>query len=104
MTRLRLRTVDAFTDQPFEGNPAAVVMLDEALPDDWMAAVARERTCLTRDSSFARAHPLRTSGCVGSPRGRLRLTCAATRRSPPRIACSKTASPIRFGSLPAAES
>jgi len=42
MTRLRLRTVDAFTDQPFEGNPAAVVMLDEALPDDWMAAVARE--------------------------------------------------------------
>ena len=42
MTELRLRTVDAFTDQPFTGNPAAVVVLDEAPPDDWMAALARE--------------------------------------------------------------
>src|SRR6266851_1037997 len=42
MTRLRLRTVDAFTDEPFAGNPAAVLVLDEAPPDDWMAAVARE--------------------------------------------------------------
>lgn len=39
---MRLRTVDAFTDKPFTGNPAAVVMLDEAPSDDWMAAVARE--------------------------------------------------------------
>ncbi|HEV2012168.1 MAG TPA: PhzF family phenazine biosynthesis protein [Candidatus Limnocylindria bacterium] len=39
---MRLRTVDAFTDRPFTGNPAAVVMLDDAPPDDWMAAVARE--------------------------------------------------------------
>lgn len=37
-----MRTVDAFTDKPFTGNPAAVVMLDHAPPDDWMAAVARE--------------------------------------------------------------
>jgi hypothetical protein len=35
MTELRLRTVDAFTDQPFTGNPAAVVVLDEAPPNDW---------------------------------------------------------------------
>ena len=39
---MRLRTVDAFTDRPFTGNPAAVVLLDEAPPDEWMAAVARE--------------------------------------------------------------
>jgi predicted PhzF superfamily epimerase YddE/YHI9 len=39
---VRLRTVDAFTDKPFTGNPAAVVMLDEEPPDDWMAAVGRE--------------------------------------------------------------
>jgi PhzF family phenazine biosynthesis protein len=39
---VRLRTVDSFTDKPFRGNPAAVVMLDEAPSDDWMAAVARE--------------------------------------------------------------
>ena len=39
---MRLRTVDAFTDRPFTGNPAAVLVLDEAPPDEWMAAVARE--------------------------------------------------------------
>jgi PhzF family phenazine biosynthesis protein len=39
---VRLRTVDAFTDRPFSGNPAAVVVLDEIPPDDWMAALARE--------------------------------------------------------------
>jgi len=39
---VRLRTVDAFTDRPFTGNPAAVLMLDETPSDEWMAAVARE--------------------------------------------------------------
>jgi PhzF family phenazine biosynthesis protein len=34
--------VDAFTDRPFTGNPAAVLVLDEAPSDEWMAAVARE--------------------------------------------------------------
>src|SRR3954468_4405019 len=34
--------VDAFTDAPFAGNPAAVVLLDHTPPDDWLAAVARE--------------------------------------------------------------
>jgi PhzF family phenazine biosynthesis protein len=37
-----LRTVDSFTDKPFSGNPAAVLLLDEAPSDEWMAAVARE--------------------------------------------------------------
>src|SRR5437660_1393794 len=39
---VRLRTVDAFTDRPFTGNPAAVLVLGEAPSDEWMAAVARE--------------------------------------------------------------
>jgi PhzF family phenazine biosynthesis protein len=39
---VRLRMVDSFTDRPFTGNPAAVVVLDETPPDEWMAAVARE--------------------------------------------------------------
>ena len=39
---MRLRTVDAFAERPFAGNPAAVLVLDEAPPDEWMAAVARE--------------------------------------------------------------
>lgn len=42
MTEVRLRTVDAFTDRPFAGNPAAVVVLDSAPSDESMAAVARE--------------------------------------------------------------
>lgn len=42
MTGVRLRTVDAFAERPFTGNPAAILMLDEMPPDDWMATVARE--------------------------------------------------------------
>jgi PhzF family phenazine biosynthesis protein len=42
VTAVRLRTVDAFTESPFTGNPAAVLVLDEAPSDEWMAAVARE--------------------------------------------------------------
>jgi PhzF family phenazine biosynthesis protein len=42
VTDVRLRTVDAFTDRPFTGNPAAVLVLDDAPSDEWMAAVARE--------------------------------------------------------------
>ncbi|SVA49152.1 uncharacterized protein METZ01_LOCUS102006, partial [marine metagenome] len=34
--------VDAFTDTRFSGNPAAVCVLSEAVPEDWMQAVARE--------------------------------------------------------------
>ena len=42
MSAVRLRTVDAFAERPFTGNPAAVLVLDEAPSDEWMAAVARE--------------------------------------------------------------
>ena len=35
-------TVDAFTDRPFAGNPAAVCVLDAYPDDEWMQAVARE--------------------------------------------------------------
>jgi PhzF family phenazine biosynthesis protein len=34
--------VDAFTDRPFEGNPAAVCILREPRGDDWRQDVARE--------------------------------------------------------------
>jgi len=34
--------VDAFTDQPFSGNPAGIVVLDQAAPEAWMQAVAAE--------------------------------------------------------------
>lgn len=37
-----LYQVDAFTDQPFSGNPAAVCLLMEDLPDDVLQAIAAE--------------------------------------------------------------
>ncbi len=39
---LRIVQIDAFTDRPFAGNPAAVVRLDSPASDDWMQAVAAE--------------------------------------------------------------
>ena len=42
MTELRFVQVDAFADRPFTGNPAAVVPLDEWLPDETMQAIAME--------------------------------------------------------------
>ncbi|MDH4120786.1 MAG: PhzF family phenazine biosynthesis protein [Deltaproteobacteria bacterium] len=37
-----LYQVDAFTDQPFSGNPAAVCVLEAPRPDAWMQSVAME--------------------------------------------------------------
>ncbi len=54
---MRIRIIDAFTDRPFAGNPAAVCLLDEAdtWPDErWMQQVAAEMHL----SETAFAHPL----------------------------------------------
>ena len=37
-----LRVVDAFTDEPFAGNPAAVAVLERFPPENRMQAIARE--------------------------------------------------------------
>lgn len=42
MTPIRIVTVDAFTNVPFAGNPAAVCVLREPRPEDWLCNVARE--------------------------------------------------------------
>lgn len=39
---LEILTVDAFTSEPFRGNPAGVVFLDREKPNDWMQQVAAE--------------------------------------------------------------
>jgi len=41
-TRPALFQVDAFTDEPFKGNPAAVCILPEAFDERWMQNVAME--------------------------------------------------------------
>ncbi|MET9442229.1 PhzF family phenazine biosynthesis protein [Streptomyces sp. NPDC006610] len=51
---MRIRIVDAFTDRPFAGNPAGVLLLD-AFPDDgWLQRVAME----VNHAETAFAHPL----------------------------------------------
>ena len=40
--RIPLYQVDAFTDQPFAGNPAAVCLLPASRDEQWMQSVARE--------------------------------------------------------------
>jgi PhzF family phenazine biosynthesis protein len=53
---MRIRIIDAFTDRPFAGNPAAVCLLDtDVWPDEsWMRQVAAEMNL----SETAFAHPL----------------------------------------------
>ncbi|UWE09820.1 PhzF family phenazine biosynthesis protein [Actinacidiphila bryophytorum] len=53
---MRIRIVDAFTDRPFAGNPAGVLLLDAgAFPaDSWLQQVAAELNL----SETAFAHPL----------------------------------------------
>ena len=45
--------VDAFTSEPFRGNPAGVCFLDEERPDAWMASVAAEMK--HAETAFVRA-------------------------------------------------
>lgn len=42
MTEIRCLQIDAFTDRPFAGNPAAVCLLDAEQDASWMQAVAAE--------------------------------------------------------------
>lgn len=42
MKRIAFLQIDAFTDRPFGGNPAAVCPLDDWLPDDVLKAIASE--------------------------------------------------------------
>ncbi|WP_250027434.1 PhzF family phenazine biosynthesis protein [Paractinoplanes maris] len=57
---MRIRIVDAFTDQPFAGNPAGVVVLDqpEFPGEQWMSRVATEVNL----SETAFVHPLPPGG------------------------------------------
>ena len=47
--------VDAFTSEKFAGNPAAVCLLEWAMPDDWMQSVATEMNL--SDTAFAVKRP-----------------------------------------------
>ncbi|MGV9456558.1 PhzF family phenazine biosynthesis protein [Streptomyces sp. NPDC003635] len=51
---MRIRIVDAFTDRPFSGNPAGVLLLDAFPGDEWLQNVAKE----VNHAETAFAHPL----------------------------------------------
>ena len=51
---LSIYQVDAFAEQPFEGNPAAVVPLEEWLPDSTMQAISEENN-LSETAFFVHA-------------------------------------------------
>jgi PhzF family phenazine biosynthesis protein len=51
---MRIRLVDAFTDRPFAGNPAGVLLLDSFPDDAWLQNVALEMN----QAETAFAHPL----------------------------------------------
>ncbi|MBT2454984.1 PhzF family phenazine biosynthesis protein [Streptomyces sp. ISL-86] len=56
---MRLRIVDAFTDRPFRGNPAGVLLFESGFPSDaWLQQVATEVNL----SETAFAHPLPPGG------------------------------------------
>ncbi|KOG32022.1 PhzF family phenazine biosynthesis protein [Streptomyces resistomycificus] len=55
---MRIRIVDAFTDRPFAGNPAGVLLLDAFPGDDWLQNVALE----VNHAETAFAHPLPEGG------------------------------------------
>ncbi len=42
MASIKIFGVDAFTDKPFSGNPAAVCLPGSQMPDEWMQTVAAE--------------------------------------------------------------
>ncbi len=56
---MRIYQVDAFTSEPFRGNPAAVCILDKVRTADWMQSLAAEMNrsatafLLRRDDGFA---------------------------------------------------
>jgi predicted PhzF superfamily epimerase YddE/YHI9 len=57
-----IAAVDAFTSEPFRGNPAAVCILDAPVDDDWMQSVAAEMNL--SETAFVVARD-GTSGAAG---------------------------------------
>jgi PhzF family phenazine biosynthesis protein len=55
---MRIRIVDAFTERPFAGNPAGVLLLDTFPADDWLQKVALE----VNHAETAFAHRLPAGG------------------------------------------
>lgn len=82
-----LLQIDAFTDVPFSGNPAAVCVLDGSRPDDWTQAVAAEMNLA--ETAFVTPRGTSSLRCGGSRRPR-KSRSAVTRHSPLPMRCGKS--------------
>ncbi len=58
--RLTIIQVDAFTNKPFAGNPAAVCVLPEPRDERWMQDVARETPITTQRREGAKTQRIKT--------------------------------------------
>ncbi|KAL5984496.1 hypothetical protein ACLOJK_018601 [Asimina triloba] len=82
--------IDAFTESPFKGNPAAVCLLDEEKTHDWMRLVALEFNIA--NTSFLA--PLLLPSLGPNPRFGLRWFTLGTEVSNWRIALIGTVSAV----------
>lgn len=78
--------VDAFSDKPFQGNPAAVCPLSEWLPDPLMQALANENNL--SETAFLYL-PEAISTCAGLPRP-VKSICVAMPHWQARTYCFTT--------------
>jgi hypothetical protein len=85
--QLKLWQVDAFAAVPLEGNPAAIIPLENWLDDSLMQRIANENY-LAETAFFVRLAEGNTS-CAGARRKR-KSSCADMRPWPARGCCSKS--------------
>lgn len=96
---IRLWQVDAFTDQPFAGNPAAVCVLDQFPTDEWMQNVAAEMNLSETAFVVATETPNRFQLRWFTPATEVDLCGHATLATTHALVeqqIAKTDSPIRF--------
>ena len=89
---LTITQVDAFTSEPFGGNPAAVCVLDEPRSERWMQLVAREMN-VSETAFVVRGDEAYGYGGSHHPS---KSICAGTRRSPAHMCCGRRASNPRI--------
>ncbi len=80
--------VDAFTDRPFAGNPAAVCLLAAPASEQWMRDVAREMN-LSETAFLVRRRDDDDGFDLRWFSRRSRSRCAGTPRSPALTSCGK---------------
>jgi PhzF family phenazine biosynthesis protein len=76
---VELTVVDAFTDRPFSGNPAAVALVEEFPDDERMQIIAAEMN-LSETCAVTRPSPQPT--CSGARRGSRPRAGSSSARSP----------------------